>query len=248
MRLSAGRRRRRRGGPVNGVVDDADAERIDAVAAPHDAIRVLRDAEHPIRAAQRRTLDAPDEGVSPLSGAPRELRRVDEGEQRLSGDFAGRETRRERHPVVNVDDVEVFLPRNHAGHGGETADLVAEIVAVEAAGRAIRDEPRPARDHPHGSEHGFRSRLGAIPGAAGPPGQKEHDLAAERSEAAHEAFARHAQASRDRGRKLPADHEDPHGRLRRDRVRHLAVTITWYRRFSCQQESLSWSQNGRSLP
>ena len=223
---------------VDRVVHDAQALGRDRVAPREQIGRVRRDGHDPIGRREAQPLDRGHEAVLPAARAI-ELRRVHVEDERLAARAPGLDTREEGEPVVRVDHVEGFA-RGDPARGRGVAQHFLRKVGPVVGGRPPRTRRRAALLPFEGGRHVGPERRRDAPHAKGgsappaPParhpldlggrddpevldrgrgraaGQDERHVRFELDQAAHEPLAGHAEPAADRGRELPAEHEDAH--------------------------------------
>ncbi len=119
-------------------MDHADLLRREAVPVHDDPLRQVRDGDDGLGGVHAAPLNVVDRLVDVLAGAV-ELRRMNVDDQRPAGAGGNRHARRERDPVVGMDDVESFVPGHLDAPLGILFDSTDQVALVSAC--------RPGADH-----------------------------------------------------------------------------------------------------
>ena len=122
---------------VDGIVDDAQATRLDAVLAREEVGRVPRYGHDAVRRREPGPFDLGDEAAASSARAV-ELGRVHVEDERPPDPPSGLEPGEKRHPVVGVDDVAGLARRDLGRRGCVGEDLAREVRSVEPRGRRGR--------------------------------------------------------------------------------------------------------------
>ena len=123
---------------LDGVVDDLDLVRVDAVVVGDEVLGEVADGDDLDGAVHAAAFDVVD-ALSTCSAGAVELGGVHVDDQRHALERGDGQAGGEGHPVVGVNDVERFVSRDLGGERGVALDLVEQVAAVVVAPAACRE-------------------------------------------------------------------------------------------------------------